>query len=153
MQPLRQLAREAVAVGGEALEVRIGRIGAGREVEQVEVPPPECAARSAVIADTMLPAAPVTTKVPPAERPLDAAAVDGGFQQADRPAQPVGVTDLDRAGVAQRLRRSAARPSAAVLRPGSKSTTFTSARSRSRASALQKPLTAPPMTEAAPCSS
>ena len=64
--------------------------------------PPEAAARSAVMAETMLPAAPVTRKTVFLSKRQAGLAVGGGlFLQPDRPALPVLVADLDRAGIAQ----------------------------------------------------
>ena len=77
--------------------------GSGTRSSRWKVPP-EASARFAVIAATMLPAAPVTTNVVSA---LSARAGSGSTacsDQAHRPPQAVRVPDLDRAGVGQRLR-------------------------------------------------
>ena len=64
--------------------------------------PPEAAARSAVIADTMLPAAPVTRKTLSLSSVMPGCAVGGrALLEADGPALAVLIADLDRAGIAQ----------------------------------------------------
>ena len=66
--------------------------------------PPEAAARSAVMAETMLPAAPVIRKTRVlVQRQAGLAVVGRLLLQPDRPAQSVLVADLDRAGIAQRF--------------------------------------------------
>ena len=95
--------------------------------------PPEAAARSAVMAETMLPAAPVIRKTVSLSSVMPGPAVrDGLLLEPDRPAQPVLVADLDRAGIAQRL---VDQEPATIRRHsdgGSKSTALTSASGRSR---------------------
>ena len=77
--------------------------GAGMRSSRWNVPPPAAAARSAVIADTMLPAAPVTRKRRPGLQRARGVGVGRLLAQRDGPAQVVGVPDLDGARVAQRL--------------------------------------------------
>ena len=126
--------------------------GAGARSSRWKVPPPVCAARSAVIAETMLPAAPVTTYVPPDGSRLDDA---GSTSHSTSPTVQRKPSEwpISTAPGSRSVSSINSSASAAVLRLRSKSTTLTSASPRSSASALQKPLTAPPMTDVAPCSS
>ena len=114
--------------------------------------PPDAAARSAVIAETMLPAAPVTQKTVsvPSARSGSGSAGRSTSPTAQRrsSAWPTSTTPGSRR--VSSIRMSA---SAAVLRLGGKSTALTRASERSRASALTKPVTAPPIAEVAPASS
>ena len=100
-----------------------------------------------MIAATMLPAAPVTQKTVSGPSCPGGVRLGRPLDQADGPAQVVGVADLDRARDREASRRSGARASAAALRLGGKSTAFTSASGRSRARDLVKPVTAPPMSD------
>ena len=139
-------------VGDEALEVGVVRVRLGDQVEQVEGPAAGGPRQVRVVAETMLPAAPVITKTEsPAQRALRVG-LASRLDEAHPPAQAVRVADLDRAGIAQGLLHSRS-ASAAVLRLGGKSTALISASGRSRASALVKPVTAPPSTEVAPAAS
>ena len=64
--------------------------------------PPEAAAKSAVIADTMLPAAPVIRNTLSCiQRQARLAIVCRLLLQADRPAQSILVSDFNCAGIAQ----------------------------------------------------
>ena len=64
--------------------------------------PPEAVAKSAVIADTILPAAPVTRKTVLLSKVKTGLAIGGElFLQTNRPAQPLLVANFDCAGIAQ----------------------------------------------------
>ena len=67
--------------------------------------PGHAAARSAVIADTMLPAAPVTRKTGsgPSTSPASARVRERALHQPDAPATTVGIADFHTAGIAQGL--------------------------------------------------
>ena len=106
--------------------------------------PPELAARSATMAETMPPAAPVTTKTVSGPRvrpgwPSAAGASVNPTVQRSPPAWPISTAPGS-------VRVSATSTSAisAGLRASSKSTAFTSA-SRSRRYAFKSPVTAPPI--------
>ena len=152
LQPLDQRALEPVAVGDEALEVGVVAVGGGNEVEEVE--------RGTVGVGGQV----------GGDRRDDAASAAGDddrgafgeaavrvflrrtLDQADRPAQVLGVTDLDRAGIAQGLLdQKVGERRLRFCAP--KSTALISAPARSRASALVKPVTAPPMIDSAPVAS
>ena len=130
-------------------------VGRGHEVEQVERAAAEAAARSAVIAETMLPAAPVMTKTSSGSSVRARGRCRGRLPRAE----PDGPAQARRRGRSRprrgraASRRSSASASAAVLRVAAKSTALISASGRSRASALVKPVTAPPMTDVAPAAS
>ena len=102
LHALDEIALEPVAVGGEALAGRDRRLRLRHEVEQVERAA-RAAARSAVIAEVMLPAAPVTTNT--VSRRERARRVGGRLLGEARRSSAASsrVADLDRARVAQRL--------------------------------------------------
>ena len=119
MRSARSCLRPSRSVA-KRVEVRVAGSGSGTRSSRWKVPP-AAAARSAVIADTMLPAAPVTRNTVSSTARAPGRGSASALDQADAPAQIVGVADLDGARVAQRLveQRSA---SAAVLRSAAKST-------------------------------
>ena len=77
--------------------------GSGTRSSRWKAPPPAAVARSAVIADTMLPAAPVTRYTASFDGARAGSSPASALDQADAPAQIVGVADLDGARVVQRL--------------------------------------------------
>ena len=135
---------------GEAREVRVAGVGRGARSSRWNVPPPAACARSAVIADDDAAgrAGDDERRVRP-ERMRRARLARGSSDQPDRPAQAVGVADLDGAGVAQRLLEQLLGQRGGLAR-GAKSTALTARPGRSRASAFVKPVTAPPITDVAP---
>ena len=118
------------------------------------MPPPAARARSATMADTMLPAAPVTTTTESGPRASGRVGwLSRALLQADGEPDRAAPADLDDAGVAERLVDEGA---GHVVRAGvglDVERPSPMAAGRSRASALVKPLTAPAMALRAPASS
>ena len=116
------------------------------------MPPPAARVRSATIADTMLPAAPVTTNV--VAGVSGTAAVSPGASSAtaivQRSPSAYPISTGPRSRCVSAIRWSAG---SAVLREGAKSTALITASGRSRESALVNPVTAPPITDVAPAAS
>ena len=139
-EPLGEVALEPVAVGVEAGEVRVAGVGrAATRSSRWNVPPPAACARSAVIADTMLPAAPVTTNV------VSGVSARAGSARARLLDQGRSSSAGRRRGRSRRApgsrsvsSTSDARRGSAVLRDGAKSTALISASGRSRAQRLRE---------------
>ena len=106
-------------------------------------------ARSATIADTMLPAAPVTTKTEsdPSSRPSAVGQV--GLDEGHGVPVVVVVADLDEAGVAQGLGDQHV-GEAGGLAAGAEVDRLDEASGRSRLNALVMPTTPPPIGAVAP---
>ena len=103
LEPLEDRALQPLLVGGEGADVGISRVGGRTRSSRWNVPC-DARARSAVIAVTMLPAAPVMAKTVsgPSSMPAGVGA-ESDLPQRHRPPLAGAVADLDRAGVAQGL--------------------------------------------------
>jgi len=123
--------------------------------------PPPTAARSAVIADTMLPAAPVTTttlsasSVIPAPAGMLPSSVRAGnaCRLMATPHRPSSARPISTAPGSRRVSSTSRSAMAAVLRLAGTSTALTSACCFSFLYDLAKPVTAPPMGAVAPAGS
>ncbi len=132
---------------------RSGSSGSGSDVRSSRWnTPPDARARSAVIAETMLPAAPVTTNTvsgpktmpsPPSAAGCSSRVIVHRNGRRGRPRPGRG-----RAGSLRRAAEPRRRPGV-----GTTSTAFTSAPGFSKANALAKPVTAPPRGATAPAAS
>ena len=148
------------AVRSERKAAMSGSAGSGAGVRSSRwKTPPEAAARSAVIAETMLPAAPVTSTtdsdvsgIPPSSpvvrRPARRAG--NGCSSRAMPKRCPSTRPTSTQPGSRRVSSTSRSATAAVLRSTGRSTALTRAPGRSFLYDLVKPVTAPPSTEVAP---